>query len=236
MSPTAETSRIAQLHRVDLVGEVVQRLRERDSRRTLGSRPGPSARRNVGFGIWCFPDRRPRGDANAPGEGLVEVSQGKHPRVKPVDAQQLVESLGTFLQRSQRSLLSLTEVRRPLETEIAALAASRATPSHIAALEETVVQMSAAESLNAQIAADMRFHELLALATGNPVFQLLLQALTHLLYQSRQRTIAGAGIHRAVVGHRAILDAVKARAQETSRQAMAEHLLMAEEDLQGETS
>jgi len=61
-----------------------------------------------------------------------------------------------------------------------------------------------------------------------------LQALVNLVYQSRQKTIGIAGIQRALDGHRAVLDAVKAHTPKAARKAMTEHLLMAEEDLQGE--
>jgi GntR family transcriptional repressor for pyruvate dehydrogenase complex len=164
-------------------------------------------------------------------QGLVEVSQGRRPRVRPADPQTAIESLQTFLQRGEHSLLQLLEVRRPLETEIAALAARRASDSHIALMEEANRELAKAQTLEEQVAADMRFHDLLAEATGNLVFPLLLTALAGLMRQSRQRTIARVGTERALIGHRAVLAAVKSHDPGRARTAMIEHLRMAEEDL-----
>jgi len=164
-------------------------------------------------------------------QGLVKVSQGMRPRVSPADPQTVVETLSTYLQRGDHSLLDLVEVRLPLEGEIAALAAHRATPEQIAALEATIVELSAAKNLAARVEADNRFHELLAESTGNPVFSLLLTTVSGTLRRSRSETLARTGVGRALEGHRAVLDAVRRKDPEASRHAMREHLKMAEQDL-----
>ena len=51
------------------------------------------------------------------------MSQGRAARVREADPGIVVESFGTFLRRNLQSPLALLEVRRPLETEVAALAA-----------------------------------------------------------------------------------------------------------------
>src|SRR6266481_3177998 len=53
-------------------------------------------------------------------QGLVEVSQGKRPRVRPVDAKYVIDGLTLLIQRTDASLLHLAELRRPMESEIAA--------------------------------------------------------------------------------------------------------------------
>jgi GntR family transcriptional repressor for pyruvate dehydrogenase complex len=115
------------------------------------------------------------------GQGLVEVSQGRRPRIRPADSQAVVDSVSTFLQRQDHTPLDLIEVRRPLETAIAALAAERATPRHLEQLEQALAELQTVHGLSEQVAADMRFHDLLAEATGNPVFQLLLKTLASLM-------------------------------------------------------
>ena len=167
-------------------------------------------------------------------QGLVEVSQGRVPRVRRADPQYVVESFGTFLQRGDHSLLDLLEVRRPLETEIAALAARRATPPQIKKMEETIKQQAKASTLEEQIDADIRFHDLLAEAAGNPIFGLLLTMLASLMRRSRQETISRLGSKRALAGHRAVLAAIRRTDVSAAREAMLEHLAMAEEDLRGE--
>ena len=169
-------------------------------------------------------------------QGLVEVSQGRVPRVRPVDTRPAIDSLQVLLHRSDATLLHLAEVRRPLETEIAALAARRATAAHIKAVEAAIKQQAAARTLKRQGNADVLFHDLLAVATGNPVFPLLLTTLARPLRQSRQKTITRTGNERALTGHRAILEAVRRQDPAAAREAMKEHLTMAEEDLRGENA
>jgi GntR family transcriptional repressor for pyruvate dehydrogenase complex len=118
-----------------------------------------------------------------------------------------------------------------LESSIAALAAQRATPQHVAAMEEANRQLIAAATLDQQIKADVRFHTLLAEATGNPVFGLLLEPLAYLLRLSLKKTLSGTGVERAASGHRRILAAVRQGDPEGARQAMLDLVAMSEMDL-----
>jgi GntR family transcriptional repressor for pyruvate dehydrogenase complex len=144
-----------------------------------------------------------------------------------------VESLSFLMSRNNQTPLSLLEVRRPLETEVAALAAKRATPDHLAKLAENIGQMVEAKTLAERIVFDLKFHETLAIATGNPIFPLLFRVLADLLNDSLRKTHRRVGVERTIVGHRAILKAVESSNPERARSAMAEHISWAEEDLKG---
>jgi len=146
-----------------------------------------------------------------------------------------VETLGALLARGENSLLRLVEVRRPLETEIASLAAERAAPGDVAALEEAIREMLSAGSMEARVEADLRFHDRLAAATGNPVFQILLATMAELMHRSRRQTLARSGVDAAVEGHRAVLAAVARHDPQAARQTMLDHLAKAERDLRGES-
>jgi GntR family transcriptional regulator, transcriptional repressor for pyruvate dehydrogenase complex len=165
-------------------------------------------------------------------QGLVEVSQGRAPRVKPPDSQPAVASLRLLLRRNRATLLHLVEVRQPMEGEIAALAARRANDEHLRQLERAIHDLTAAGEMAARIEADVRFHRLLAEATGNPVFVLLLETLAEFLGESRQKTLAYSGVDLALSGHRAVLAAVRSRDEARARQAMQDHLRLAARDLQ----
>ena len=165
--------------------------------------------------------------------GLIEMSRGKRPRVKAPDLQEAIVGLDLLLRRNHASLLNLVEVRRPLETEIAALAAERANDEHLRQLEQSVHELESAPDLRNRIEADVRFHRVLAEATGNPVFVLILQALAGFLRESRSRTLNYSGVERAVSSHRAVLDAIRARDAEAARSAMLKHLRHATHDLKG---
>jgi len=221
------------LQKVDLVREVVRRLRDQiiaGQFGTDGALPSEGQLSET-LGVSRTVIREAMRMLRA--HGLVEVSQGRRPRVRRADPQQVVESFGTFVQRGDHSLLQLLEVRRPLETEIAALAAQRATPPQIKAMEEAIKQQGSARGTQEQIEADVGFHDLLAEAAGNPLFQLLLTTLAGLMRRSRQETMSGTGNKRALSGHRAVLAAVRRANAEAARKAMLDHLAMVEEDLRG---
>lgn len=162
---------------------------------------------------------------------LIVMSQGARPRVAEVDLRPTVESLELLLKRSRTTLLQLTEVRRPLESMIARLAAERASAPQIAALRATIDDLERATTLADRVDADIRFHDLLAEATGNPVFSVLLQTLGGLLVESRRRTIKAAGPEPAIVGHREILAAVQRHDAKAAEAAMRRHLDWAGEDI-----
>jgi DNA-binding FadR family transcriptional regulator len=164
-------------------------------------------------------------------QGLIEMRQGARPRVARVDAGPSAEALRLLLQRSQLSLLELTEARRPLESAIARHAASRASADQIAALETAIDELRRAKNLDARVAADVRFHNLLAVASGNPVFNVLLETLGRLLVASRKRTIRAAGPEPAIIGHTAILAAVARHDPDAAEAAMLDHLGWAEQDI-----
>lgn len=164
-------------------------------------------------------------------QGLIVMSQGARPRVAEVDAGPAVESLGLLLTRSRTTLLQLTEVRQPLESRIAALAAERASEAQITALEAAIDDLERATSLGGRVEADIRFHELLAEATGNPVFSVLLKAIGGLLDESRRRTIKASGPEPAVIGHREILAAVARHDANAAEAAMRHHLDWAAHDI-----
>jgi DNA-binding FadR family transcriptional regulator len=163
--------------------------------------------------------------------GLVEVSQGKLPRVKAADPSLVVDSLATYLHRSAPSLFQLIEVRRHFETLLARLAASRATSVEVAAMQETIGLLRDADTLEGQIAQDIRFHSLLAAASQNPIFGMLLDPLSQLMRLSQTATLSRAGAERAASDHQKILDAIRLADPEAAANAMLQHLERAERDL-----
>jgi GntR family transcriptional repressor for pyruvate dehydrogenase complex len=164
-------------------------------------------------------------------QGLIVMSQGAGPRVAEVDAGPSIASLELLLERSRTTLLQVTEVRHPLESRIAAIAAERATETHIKMLDAAIDDLERATSLGGRVEADVRFHDLLAEATGNSVFTVLLKAIGGLLDESRRRTIKAAGPQPAIIGHREILAAVARHDAQAAEAAMRRHLDWAAHDI-----
>jgi GntR family transcriptional repressor for pyruvate dehydrogenase complex len=222
------------LDRVDLVDEMVSQLKARILEGDFASGELPAeGELSTTYGVSRTVAREAMRTLRT--MGLVEVAQGKRPRVRPVDPEMAVDFLTLLLHRGSVSLIDLIEVRLPIEGQIAQLAALRATSTDIDAMEQAIRLQTDAASLNAQVEADMKFHQALAAATGNEIFRLLLAALASLLEESRRQSISRVGSARAVEGHQAILAAIRKRDAEGARKAMAKHLEMAREDLRKES-
>ena len=132
---------------------------------------------------------------------------------------------------------NLVEFRVILETEIAALAAARATEKEISAMHEAIRIMD--ESLNdadAFIGADNEFHEALAQATQNALILMLINSIVHLLSEQRKQIFeTEGGPQRGQVHHRRILESVIRRDPEAARAAMRSHLQQVREDVSAAT-
>jgi GntR family transcriptional repressor for pyruvate dehydrogenase complex len=167
----------------------------------------------------------------AQARGLVEIQRGRRPRVARPSSSAAAEVITLALRRLRKTLLDLVAARQGLESQIARIAAANANEEHLRDMAATIslIEDNRADA-EVCLRQDLRFHEILVEATGNPVFEIMLAPLTELLRESRKQTICQ-GVDRVILGHRAILKAVQERDPEASARAMHRHLEMAEEDL-----
>lgn len=156
--------------------------------------------------------------------GLIEVSQGRLPRVRPVGPEQVASGLQLLVARGGATFQDLIEVRRPLEIEIVSLAARRRHDEDLARLAAAIRRLLHAETLDDQVAADRDFHLFLARASGNPLFECLLEAIVVPLEQSMRTSLSNVGIDRGLRDHKQIAAAVHAGDPKAAQQAMARHL------------
>jgi len=162
---------------------------------------------------------------NLRSQGLVEVSQGRSPRVKSADPREAIDTLDVLLQRSNGTNEDLIEVRLAVECEIVATAAKRRTLEDISRLEETLAKMNAVNSPDEMIEMDVLFHRYLAQCTHNPIFVLLIETLSGLLRDTQRKSYIKSGLHSSCDGnHYSVLKAVKDRNAQAARRAMMEHL------------
>lgn len=125
----------------------------------------------------------------------------------------------------ETGLEDLAIVRLPLESTIASLAALNRTDAHLARLSATQrVLANPRKSLAAHVKADLQFHSILAEATGNRMFPLVLAPIQDRLTDSRLRTLRHFGAHIAHEHHDKILEAVREKDAEGAAAAMREHL------------
>jgi GntR family transcriptional repressor for pyruvate dehydrogenase complex len=169
--------------------------------------------------------------------GLLEITKGRRPRVAAPNGALVGDFFKSAVRRDPRALLELLEVRRALEVHIAVLAAKRATKGDIADMEMSIEAMRAGgDRSDAFHAADVRFHENLAAASGNRQLVFLIEAFGEPLRESRLRSFAGhlargGQVEDVIQQHQAILDAVQAHSPKAAAQAMRDHLQQTEQDL-----
>lgn len=157
--------------------------------------------------------------------GLVTIRHGSGTRVQAPSGQPVKIGMQQLLSRPDFSLQYLAEIRLPLETAMASLAARNRQADHLARCEETQrIIGDPRRSLEAHIAADMAFHATLAEASGNPLFALVLEPFQQLLIATRQRTMGRFGVSYAFEHHGQILDAVRRQDPEEAARWMRVHL------------
>ncbi len=169
-------------------------------------------------------------------KGLVDMRPGRGTIVIDGAHEAMQDSIGLVMRLKLGEVGgsdNLVEVRGILETEIAALAAVRATEKEIAAMREAIATMD--ENLNnadAFIAADNRFHEALAQATQNALIMMLINSIVNLLSEQRKQVFqVEGGPQRGQIHHKRILDNVIRREPEAARAAMRSHLQQVREDV-----
>jgi GntR family transcriptional regulator, transcriptional repressor for pyruvate dehydrogenase complex len=121
-------------------------------------------------------------------------------------------------------ICELMEVRDLLEVPAAGLAARRRTDADLAALAKALFD-PIRDDTPAKVAAQRAFHESLAAATGNPVYELLARPLYAVANATEIAERAPLRLWRSIdADHRAILRAVTARDTPAAERAARMHL------------
>lgn len=124
---------------------------------------------------------------------------------------------------AEQYAIHLSEMRRVLEPEAAALAASRATPAQVKKIADCFAGMEACpEDTPEHIDHDLRFHLGILEATGNPFIASTGHVIeSALLFSFRLSSqIEGARRH-SLPGHRAVLECIHSADPAGARRAMA---------------
>lgn len=160
-------------------------------------------------------------------QGLLSVQVGRGTFITSVQPEAITDSLNMML-RQQGSLTfdHVYAIRRMIEVETARIAAHSATEDDIGELERWLQEMiDNQHDIERFSFADTEFHKMLARATENPLFLVLLMPITNLLREIQRtasRTFGGPS--DAVYYHRRIVDAVRNHDADGAGAAMREHL------------
>jgi DNA-binding FadR family transcriptional regulator len=160
-------------------------------------------------------------------KGLLEIRPGKGAVVTRPNTEVIAGMIELQLSFTKGDTQTkLVEVRRTLETEIAALAAARRSKADLKLLEETVTTMM--DNRENQLIcnqADLSFHLGLAQASHNELYGILLAPIRDLLFQAMERVFeVKNATNEAIDHHQRILACVKAGDTVKARQEMHAHL------------
>jgi DNA-binding FadR family transcriptional regulator len=168
--------------------------------------------------------------------GLVRSVHGSGTLVEAPSEKPITAGYRRLLRQGEFRLSDLAAVRLPLETAIARLAARHRTEEHLERLVGTQeVLGSLRASLEAHVHADLEFHAVLAEASGNPLFGIVLAPIQELLIESRRRTLGRHGAELAHRHHAALLEAVRAGDADAAERAMRTHIEANFQHLAGDT-
>jgi GntR family transcriptional repressor for pyruvate dehydrogenase complex len=168
-------------------------------------------------------------------KGLIEIRTGRGTFVINGTPVTMRQSLNLLMKvGSTDGYANLAEVREILESEIAALAASRMTDEYIVAMQEAYQEMELAyDNADLYIEADLDFHLALAEATQNPLIPALMDTVVDLLREQRKRAASvKGGLQRSQFHHKKILDAVIKHDAQAARLEMQAHLEQVRKDLE----
>lgn len=160
--------------------------------------------------------------------GILEVSSGRRARVAAPDAIPLSMILDHTVTTKQLSVQQVLDVRRTLELRTASLASLRRTDAQARELLRIVEDMfNALETPEAVMELDIRFHELIAQASGNSLygiivgsFRVVTQQTWHIGWRSRATLENRTENIRC---HQRIAEAISLQNMEMAEAAMTEH-------------
>lgn len=169
--------------------------------------------------------------------GILDVRVGDGTYVTNLDGANLLRGLNLFGQvANEKTVLEIFEIRRVLESSTAAMAASRITPEQLSELEENLEALRSETDVENFVRLDIRFHDLIAAATGNVSLRMLcasFSAQTQRARLARSRNVEGI-LSRSSAEHEDIFRHIKsgepalAAAASTSHVANVEHWLLQE--------
>ena len=161
--------------------------------------------------------------------GVLDIGHGRKSLVRQIDSDILGRLFPLMLSmKGPGTFRQVFEVRLAIECQTAYLAAQRRGEEDLVHLDVLVARQGRAigHSVEEAVEADHEFHETIGQATGNPLFPILLKALSGFViyaqWQSFEHDMERA--RQSVAAHGAIVEAIRAQDSQWARAAMEAHL------------
>jgi GntR family transcriptional regulator, transcriptional repressor for pyruvate dehydrogenase complex len=165
--------------------------------------------------------------------GMLNIQSGRGTFVTVPTAENIALSIELYARARGLGFSSVVEVRRALESEIAALAATRAKREHVERLQMLIGDMDRSlRNPEAFLVADQEFHNTLAEATGNDLFVAITGVIVNLAQEMRRVTLEIPGSpERFQSEHRELLRLVLQGDAGAARKAVQDGLGLLDRDL-----
>lgn len=161
--------------------------------------------------------------------GILEIRPGEGTFVRQTSDAETFAPLALVLAVERNPEAQMMEVRRVLETEMASLAAQRATEENLVKIEALLSLMKAAKNTRDAVDADLRFHFAIAEATHNTILLRLMNTIADLMHHSlrpnREKLYSDYPTgQRILKEHEAIYQAIRSHNPDAARECMLEHI------------
>ena len=170
--------------------------------------------------------------------GVLQARQGAGTFVVAADGLPALDSSPLRLMAALHGFTTaeMFEARQALEMAIAGLAAERATGHQLASVAEELAGMYASiDEPEQYLIHDMRFHQMIAAASGNGILTALMNMVATILFDVRRKTVNRAhDLKESAELHRQIYRAIRDRNAEAARTAMRNHLMLAQKAQESE--
>ncbi|SFS99464.1 FadR/GntR family transcriptional regulator [Saccharopolyspora flava] len=158
--------------------------------------------------------------------GLVDIRPGRGMTVSTPDGSAVAQHYSLMLGMNATTFQQLMETRLIIEVEVTALAATRRTDGDLAELRASVDRVERnMNDYRVCLEEDVRFHEIVTRAGGNPFFSWFMDPINTCLRESyRDADSYPASLPHTLAEHAQILDAIAAGDAEAARHAARTHL------------
>jgi DNA-binding FadR family transcriptional regulator len=144
-----------------------------------------------------------------------------------LDHRPVTNSFQTLLHLKKISIKDIAEARLIFEPEAARLAAERVTEEDLRELEEVIQQMSVAvEGRELPDSFDLKFHQIIARAAGNPILAMLAESLLGVASKTITELHPSMDTLRHVLAsHRKVFEAIRKRNGKLAYRTMRQHIV-----------
>lgn len=162
--------------------------------------------------------------------GLIQIVAGRGAYVRTAGSSDLANPMDTLARQQGATPRHLVEARAMLERQAAALAAERAGPAEVAAMEGVVDAFERARHVLDRARSDLAFHALVAKASRNPVIETMFGSIAPLVFEMQLRSLDDPEVvDRGGPLHRVVLQAIRDRDGQAASEAMHTHVTLAYE-------